>query len=330
MARKATSKKKTSKKAISVSSNDRLTEAFGDLVPEHFRGSDRFLDVVAWNIRYFHDQDEKRVERISQIMNAINADIFILEEILEQSLDPVIQKLKKLGAGHYRAVYGETGGNQKIAMLYDIDWVRAKDDFTELFGKKTVLTNEGKDAFPRLPLRGFFTSVAHTDGRYDPFDFQLIGLHLKSQRGGGESQRELAATHLVKWLENEAAKVDADVVLTGDWNEAPDAAAWNPLRKLEKEGGAFFTSLNNKNEISHFMYKTKSEFGSRLDLSCVTMSASEALAEKKSTVIQWKSLDELLQTSPDSKKIKAYIKEVSENISDHMPVVTRFYFTKEK
>jgi endonuclease/exonuclease/phosphatase family metal-dependent hydrolase len=306
--------------------NDRLTDAFGDLVPEEYRGTDRFLDCVTWNVRYFHDKDETRVEKISRILNAINADIFVLEEILENSLDSVISKLKELGGGHYTAAYGTTGGQQRIALVWDVDWVRAKDDARELFGKREVLAPNGKDIFPRLPLLGEFVCLSHVA---DPFDFQMVGLHLKSQRGGGELQRQLAAQKLANWLETEAPKVDADVILTGDWNQTPDAAAWEPFRQMEKHGQAYFTNLNQKNEISHLMYKNKNEFGTRLDLTAVTVSASKELAETKSSVIRWKSLDELLATSPDSKKLKAYIKEVSDNISDHMPVVTRFYFTEK-
>ncbi len=327
MVQKRAVKAKTSKKKP-VSSAMRLTESFGDIVPKDKRGSDRFLDIVAWNLRYFHDRDEKRVERIAQVMNAINADIFVLEEILEGSLEAVVARLKKMGAGHYLAVYGKTGGNQRVAMMYDLDWVRSKDDFGELFGKGAIKDSQGKEVFPRLPFRGVFTCIAHSDGKYSPFDFQLLGLHLKSQRGGGEEQRTLAAKTLSKWLVQEAPKVDADVVLTGDWNETPDAKAWQPLRDLEKSHEALFTSLNDKNEISHFMYKTKAEFGSRLDLSCVTMSAAKELAVQKSDIIQWKSLDDLLSKNPDSKQIKEYIRLVSEDISDHMPVVTRFYFTE--
>jgi hypothetical protein len=77
--------------------------------------------------------------------------------------------------------YGTTGGDQRIAVMYDLDWIRAKDDIEELFGKGTIIAGDGKDAFPRLPLYAYFTSLS-VGG--EPFDFQLAGLHLKSQRGG--------------------------------------------------------------------------------------------------------------------------------------------------
>jgi exonuclease III len=36
------------------------------------------------------------------------------------------------------------------------------------------------------------------------------------------------------------------------------------------------------------------------------------------------ALDELLATQPTAAQIKQYIRDVSEQLSDHMPVVTRF------
>lgn len=307
--------------------NDHLTDDFAALVPEEYRCTDRFLDLVAWNIRYFSDKDSTRVEKVAQIMNAINADVFVLEEIREGSLEIVIDKLRDLGAGNYTAAYGTTGGDQRVAIMYDLDWLRAKDDIQEVFAKKETVTPDGKDVFPRLPLLGVFVCLSHYT---DPFDFQLVGLHLKSQRGGGDLQRLLAAQKLTYWLDVEAPKVDADVIMTGDYNEPPTAKAWESFRELEKNGKAVFTSLNDKNEISHLMYRNKKEIGTRLDLSCVTIAASEKLAEKKSQIIRWTSLDGLLASSPDAKKIKTYIKDISDNVSDHMPVVTRFYFTEEQ
>jgi hypothetical protein len=47
--------------------NDRLSGSLdaAGLIPPEFRGSDDFLDLVTWNIRYFHDEDKPRVERVS-------------------------------------------------------------------------------------------------------------------------------------------------------------------------------------------------------------------------------------------------------------------------
>lgn len=305
--------------------NDRLSDGFDDIVPKEYRGTDRFLDIVTWNIRYFHDRDKKRVERVVKILNALNADIIVLQEILDGSLEIVADGLSKLGAGHYKTAYGTTGGDQRLSMMYDLDWVRAKSDIVELFGKGTVVTNKGKEAFPRLPLLANFICLSQVS---HPFDFQLMGVHLKSQRGDGAAQRVLAAKKLSEWLVRDASKVDADVIILGDWNEPPDADTWKPLRKLEQQKKALFSALNDSGKISHLMYKTKSEFGSRLDLGAVSTAAFKQM-KSKPDVVRWKSLDKLLETNPKGAEIKKFIQELSANVSDHMPVVTRFYWREK-
>jgi endonuclease/exonuclease/phosphatase family metal-dependent hydrolase len=308
--------------------NDKLSGAIEDLVPPCYRGTDKFIDLVTWNIRYFHDRDEERVDKISHIMNALNADIFVLEEILAGSLDIVAEKLKQFGAGHYKSVYGTTGGDQRVAMLYDLDWIRAKDDIKELFEKGQFKVN-GKDAFPRLPLHGYFTGLTRNDT--EPFDFQLVGIHLKSQRGEDSStiQRATAAKELTNWLSGEALKIDSDVIIVGDWNEPPDASTWEPFAKLEEKGDILFRTMNDNDDISHLMYRSRKEFGTRLDLSLVTIASANELVDKKASAVRWQSLDDLLSKNPDAGQIKQYIQDISNSISDHMPVVTRFYFEEK-
>ena len=311
--------------------NDHLSRAFEDIVPAKYKGTDRFLDVICWNIRWFNAGNNERVKKIEAVLNALNADIMVLEEIEQNSLDRVAEMLRDRGAGDYKVAYGTTGGDQRVAIMYDLDWIRAKDDIAELFGKRTVLTADGKDAFPRLPLCGYFTSLSQES---DPFDFQLVGLHLKSQRSSGniqdagKAQRMMAAERLKTWLVREASVLDADVIMLGDWNEPPDAEAWAPIRQLERDGLALFSEINDSDSISHLMYKNKENIGSRLDMAQVSISAASQLTGP-TEIVRWKTLDALLKSDPGAAKIKKYIKEISKELSDHMPLVIRFYFLEQ-
>jgi endonuclease/exonuclease/phosphatase family metal-dependent hydrolase len=312
-----------------TASNDKISGILlkNNLVPEEMKGTDKFLDVVNWNIRYFHNRDSARVKMVTDILSELNADVIVLMEILEDSLAEVVAGLGRRKAGHYDVRYGTTGGNQRIAMLWDLDWVRSKDTVAEVFSKGDVVTREGKEVFPRLPLRGYFTSLSY-DRKKEPFDFQLLGVHLKSQRGGGGEQREMAADTLAKWLDKEAPKCDADVIIAGDWNEPPSSPTWKPFHLLEKQGKAAFKKINDDTNISHLMYRNKSDVGSRLDLQCMSVSTLPDMKERP-TVVQWKPLMEMLDASPEAKKIKEMIKRISNDVSDHMPVVSRFYFTAQ-
>lgn len=306
--------------------NDHISALMADLVPEEYEGTDQFLDVVTWNIRFFHHRDWERVEQITHILTELNADVIVFQEILEGALDPVAEGLDKAGAGYYQVAYGTTGGNQRVAIMYDLDWIRAKDDIRELFGKREILTGRGKDAFPRLPLYANLTAVSHTG---DPFDFQLVGLHLKSQRGGGHAQRRLAAESLARWFEIEAPRVDSDIIVIGDWNEKPNASTWDAFNELEARDLVAFQSINGgSGDFSHLMYRNKRTLGSRLDLNAVSIAAMEEIAGNPE-VVRWKNLSSLLDSNPRAKDIKALFKVLRERVSDHLPVLTRYYHTEQ-
>ena len=277
--------------------NDRISAVFESIVPAQYRGTDRFLDIITWNLRWFTARDNKRVDRVTAIMDALNADIFVCQEIECGSLDAIADQLSNDGAGHYKTAYGTTGGDQRVAMMYDMDWVRAKSDIVELFKDQEVLTSSGKNAFPRLPLYAYFTGLSH---EADPFDFQLLGVHLKSQRDGdavngkvegdgGKAQRELAAKKLAEWLTKDAPKNDADALIIGDWNAPTTASVWDPLRALDKKNKIKFEGLNNSNEISYLMYQNASSLGSRIDLEATTVSAYKDMASNPE-VVRWQRI----------------------------------------
>jgi len=305
-----------------------LADMIDDVVPAEFRGTDRFLDIVTWNIRFFNPRDPARVANIVKVLSALNADVLVLQEIEDESLAPVIEGLRKSGAGLYKAAYGTTGGDQRVAFLYDTVWLRAKDDIRELASKGEVIA-AGKDAFPRLPLWSYFTGLPVNENN-EAFDFQLVGVHLKSQRGDGvtdQAQREIAANWLAEWLTENSSNIDGDVLILGDWNQPPSAPAWKVFRDLEQAGSVEFTSINDEDEISHLMYRSRTDIGSRLDLKVFTASAAAQQAEGGGgAVVRWTSLSELLDSGSSATQIKSLLREISRDLSDHMPVVSRFYF----
>ena len=314
----------------------RLLDA-GRLVPDRFRGTDRFLDIVSWNIRWFDHQDERRIEAIREVMSAINADIFILTEIAEDgALDEVVAGLKERKVGFYSAHYGTTGGQQRVALVWDRDWVRLKRDPVELFPENPLtIAEDGRkhEVFPRLPLWSFFEALSDRPDR-EGFTFELVGVHLKSQmpaRGqsgrGGIQQRQEAARRLANWLESPSEHFDEDVLIIGDWNAVPDESEWEVFRKMEKDGEIDFRSINPTGEVTHIARLNKSgPAGSRLDLHVITRS-SEARRVKKEegVVVKWQPFDHLASlTGPERDML---FKAMKMNFSDHLPVASRFYFT---
>lgn len=314
------------------------------LVPPQLRGSDRYLDIVSWNIRWFDSQDPRRIEAIRQVLGAINADILVLTEIQNDgALDAVAAGLAEDRVGFYSTHYGESGEQQRVALMWDRDWVRSKMKPRELFADAPTVTAEnGRKAeiFPRRPLWGYFEAKSDKLGK-PGFTFELAGVHLKSQmppkdvkgfKGrGGIAQRTEAAKRLAAWLDAPGEHYDEDVLIVGDWNAVPDAEEWQPFDSLEKAGKVDFKSINKggdaKSDVTHIARFNKSGFGgSRLDIQVITNSEeAQNAAVEKAAVIRWSFESQLEALSSDDRNL--LFKAMKMNFSDHLPVVSRFYFT---
>lgn len=316
------------------------------LVPERFRDTDEFLDVVSWNIRWFDHQDPVRVQAIADVLGAINADVFVLTEIAEDgALDEVINRLAQARAGFYSREYGKTGAQQRVVFLWDRDWVRTKQRPRELFvGEKLTVPGEfgtkRQAVFPRLPLWAYFEALP-PDNRpgSEGFTFELVGVHLKAQGPAprdytgpakdrwGIPQRTAASKRLARWLTTPAEHADTDVIITGDWNATPGQPEWAKLRALEKRKEIKFTGTNNENEPTHLVRLNASgPAGTRLDLHLVTDEASaSAVPDHTGVVIRWSPFDHL--STLGSAQRQQLFKRLKYLFSDHLPVVSRFYLT---
>lgn len=296
-----------------------------------YSDKDNFLDIISWNLRWFNHREKQRQENICKILELLNADIFIFQEVEHGALDTIAAMLNVRGAGLYEVIYGTTGGAQRVAFMYDTEWIKPKDDIQELFGKGTIKTGDNKEVFPRLPLWGYFTVKNQVMSKIG-FTFQLVGLHLKSQMGGGGSQRRTAADKLVYWLEKEANDLDSHTIMIGDWNKGPDDADWQPIHEMEKKKKVLFSTINDASDFSHLYYENKSNLGSRLDIALVSSDVKSQLKNKKADAIHWYKIDELIN-STESKlatEIIAILNDIKQNISDHMPLHTRYYQTKKE
>jgi endonuclease/exonuclease/phosphatase family metal-dependent hydrolase len=320
-----------------VAEGDRISVLFEDMLTPEQRGSDRFLDIVTWNIKWFNVQNSDRVARVSRIMAEINADVFILQEIEPQSMEPVAQALNGIGAGNYKTFYGATGGDQRVTFVYDQSMVRAATNPVNMFqDNEPVIQGTRKKVFPRLPIQMKLTAFAtdrdasastRPDGRIiSPFDFELAGVHLKSQRrdeagDDGTLQRQIAAEMLANWVKVDAD--DQDVIIAGDWNAAAERAEFKSIRALEDQGKLAFRSFNPDDEASYMFANGRS---SRLDYIVLSASALDVAVDKQSKVLRWKQLADDIEDGRARDQLRWIIDEVS----DHLPVIARFYFVDEK
>src|ERR1051325_6523501 len=70
-----------------VTANDHISAHLHAYVPEALRGTDRFLDIINWNIRWFNPRDAARLKRITEVFQELNADILVCQEIEAGALD---------------------------------------------------------------------------------------------------------------------------------------------------------------------------------------------------------------------------------------------------
>lgn len=335
--------------------NDNFSESVSDLVPDEYRGSDRYLDVIQWNIEWFgasksSAKDARRIALVQEILQALNADLFVFQEIAGPSsdgrrqgvLDPIAKALTEAGAGDYAVDYTAAGGEQRVAMMWDRDWLRSKSEVTDLFPRGTHKTTDGKDAFAgRTPLHGYFTarlpigserSIARR-GRVgsEKFDFQVLGVHLKAMAEGA-AQRKESAKVLAEWLKEEAPMTDSDALIMGDFNADPEDPCWQPFVDLENSNDSIvkFREINDPSDFSYlWLANRRDRYVSKIDLAVMSLSSEEQVVGKAAQVVRWKPIQEVIAQAGDytDARVKAVLQEIKETISDHLPVFHRFYLT---
>lgn len=343
--------KVTARGNVITADNDNLSIGLEDVVPDDMKGTSQFLDIVQWNLEWFGAQksatlDRERFGTVVKILDALNGDLFVFQEVAGPSydrrypgaLDAVAEELNRRGAGDYVVYYTEAGGEQRVSMMWDRRWLRAKTDVKELFPLGTHTMPGGKDPFgKRTPLLGYFTARvpegapaagAEGEARAEKFDFQVLGVHLKAM-AEGHAQRLRSAEVLADWLSKEAPKTDNDAMIMGDWNAPPDDSCWGPIHQLESNGNVKFRDINDPSDFSYLWLENRSDkFTSRIDLQVVSLASMQQVVGAAAQVVRWKPIEEAIaragsMTDPEVVKTMRFLKE---HVSDHMPTVSRFYF----
>ncbi|MDA8100933.1 MAG: hypothetical protein M0042_15050 [Nitrospiraceae bacterium] len=336
------------KHGVTTSENDNLSKGMSSLVPKDYRDSGRFIDSVQWNLEWFgaaksREKDKRRFDLVVDILATLNSDLFVLQEVAGPSedgrypgiMDSVAEELTRRVAGDYRVAYTNTGGEQRVAMMWDSDWLRSKSEVAELFERGHYAGNKKKDPFAgRTPLLGYFSLRIPSGKKQEPgadrFDFQNLGVHLKAMEEGA-AQRLESAGILADWLKNKAPLTDNDVMIMGDWNVPPDAACWKPFHDMERaDTNVHFTDINDQSDFSYLWHANRDQkFVSRIDLTVMSLS-SETEYKMAGRVVRWKPIQDAIKESKNitDKKVKDVMKELKDTISDHMPTISRFSIAK--
>ncbi len=334
---------------VLTSENDGLAPALCSLVPDEYIDSDSYLNIVQWNMEWFgaaksKPRDKKRYKLVRDILATFNADVFVLQEVAGPSLDgryrgvldSLAEELTAMGRGDYRVEYTTAGGEQRVAAMWDRDFVHAKSEVTDLFERGKYQRKGEKDPFGgRTPLYGYFEGRVVTKGEQDAdrIDLQLLGVHLKAM-ADGLPQRQESARILIDWLNRTAPTIDSDVLIMGDWNAAPDDPSWDPIREEEaKNARIHFSDINDPSDFSYLWLANKSDkYVSKIDLTAMTLSSETQPPDEVARVVRWKPITEALQQAghlTDS-SVRNVMSELKEQVSDHLPTITRFFFKRQE
>ncbi len=188
-----------------------------------FQGTPNFADIGCWNIEHFNNRvADRRVEEVAEVVHQLSLDAFGLTEVENGAMRRLVQDLNAQGS-RYDYVLRDTRGSQDIAVLFDTDTtevVRRKDIADRNISRLRDRTDANKTAFPRFPLFAQCT-VKHEEG--DTVEFIMIVVHLKAFGDvQSRSRRRLAAKNLAEIIEDIRENEDLPVVLCGDFNEKLD------------------------------------------------------------------------------------------------------------
>ena len=263
-----------------------------------FFGSDSTFEVVTWNIESFPKAGITTQNYVIQIILAIDADVFALQEIeSSSSFNYVISQLNEQDSVYTWDGYRASGASYEIniAYIYKTDFIQINDMY-EIF-------QDDWFAFPRSPLVFEIT--------YENEGLVIINNHLKA--GGNpedEERRQEASQKLQAFIDSTFSEVN--VLIVGDLNDditepQEDNVFWN---FIEDSANYLFADM----EIAEGTYVNWSYPGwpSHLDHILIT---NELFDEYENSTVQTILVDYYLDGGWH---------EYDVNVSDHRPVGMKF------
>uniref|UniRef100_B0T599 Endonuclease/exonuclease/phosphatase n=1 Tax=Caulobacter sp. (strain K31) TaxID=366602 RepID=B0T599_CAUSK len=204
----------------------------------------RSATIVTWNLRHTGADYSSPQSPLVQALSALRPDLMVLQETIRGNL-PI--SLRTLGdkPATYRSIVGRSSGDQRIAMLYNLDRMRLKTRPRNLL--------EGQ--MTRMPLWAHFAVI--DPNAEEPIDLQVVGLHLKSRGGNNHLKRVAEVEALSGWILGEAPNLDADLLLAGDWNGPSFDEGFEALTAIERQGGGVFRGLNGAEGVGFFMSRLR-------------------------------------------------------------------------
>ena len=286
------------------------------------------VEVVTWNIRQF-PQHSTSVDYVKNLLEKWNADIYFFQEInSESSLITMVNSMP-----NYSYVVDEESGNLGFALVYKNEYITYNSK-NELWadtannddGDSDYENNAAYQFADRPPMESYLT---WTDGTKS-IDLYVIGVHYKccgddsydaSDTGDETTRRHHASLLLTDYIINNRS--NDNVIVLGDFNNTGSQSIVNPTLSP-------FTDQNNYDSATSFKMTDLSILqGPATGYSWQGWTSSYSAAHFDHVIINQSmfTVDATSATSVIALPTETGLSNsnVSNRISDHQPVMYRFY-----
>lgn len=286
------------------------------------------VEVVTWNIRQF-PQHSTSVDYVKNLLEKWNADIYFFQEInSESSLITMVNSMP-----NYSYVVDEESGNLGFALVYKNEYITYNSK-NELWadtannddGDSDYENNAAYQFADRPPMESYLT---WTDGTKS-IDLYVIGVHYKccgddsydaSDTGDETTRRHHASLLLTDYIINNRS--NDNVIVLGDFNNTGSQSIVNPTLSP-------FTDKNNYASATSFKMTDLSILqGPATGYSWQGWTSSYSAAHFDHIIINQSmfTVDATSATSVIALPTETGLSNsnVSNRISDHQPVMYRFY-----
>ncbi|PLX03735.1 MAG: hypothetical protein C0595_05940 [Marinilabiliales bacterium] len=275
-----------------------FTTAFSQFDDLKF-GTDSTLDVVTWNIEHFPKNGETTINFVAELMIAIDADVFAIQEVVaEQDLQQLVELMPDWD---YAYAYNQYAA---LSFVYNTDSI-SDVDFFEIY------TNKSRE-FPRSPFVMEFTFRAQ--------QFMVINNHLKccgdqeldmNDDWDEEKRRFDACVLLDSYIESNYP--DSKVIITGDLND---------VLSDDFDDNVFEIFIANDND--YLATDLDIAYGDESDWSYPSWpSHLDHLIISNELIDEYMSPGSITQTIKPDEYFEGGFSEYDNNVTDHRPVGIR-------
>lgn len=256
---------------------------------------DARISIVTWNIENFPQQGTRTTDRVSLILDSLDADFYCLQEIQDKgALQDIIDQLDR-----YSVVISDETSFMHLAIVY-------KQGLFLPIHTENIFAHDDYNFASRPPL---LVSFLYEYGGVE-HNLNIVDVHMKCCNDGIE-RRHQASLMLNEYLSNKMAWGDSNFVVSGDWND--------DIHDPDNSGQYSFEAFLNDDDHFHFVTDSLASTRAARDFSYPSYGSFI-----DNILISRSLFDEERISSISTILLDQVFGDYSSVVSDHRPVVWSF------